>query len=93
MTAIIAQVPFLGAPIIKQIVSLIVSKILTILIDNAEFGAFVINTRILTSGEAKDYRQAVSEVLALPPDATKESWEAAERKANEAFGRLIRFTS
>lgn len=91
MGAITAAQPWLGLPIINQIARIIVGKILTILIDQGEMGAFIVNTKFLVSEQAKDYRFAVARLMLLNDKSSSQEWETAERNANEAFNRLVRY--
>ena len=91
VNAITAAVPWLGLPVVRQILSIVVSKILNVLIDQGELGAFILNTKFMVSEQAKEYRYAVARLMLLSEKASKEEWELAERNANEAFNRLVRY--
>lgn len=91
MTALVVAQPWIGLPVVNQIARIIVGKILWLLIEQGELGAFILNTKFMTSEQAKDYRFAVARLMLLSDNATTEEWEVAERNVNEAFNRLVRF--
>lgn len=74
---------------IKPAIRWVVTKLIT----EGEFGAFVINTRLLTSSQASDYVKAAIAVRDLPEDISDEQWTAKEEEANRAFDNLIRYAS
>lgn len=88
MAQLLISQPWFGTPIIRQIIHQIVFRIIQILVDKGELGIFIVNSKILTSQQAQDYREAI-EQLKVTPDA---SLEEAERKANEAFSKLVSLT-
>jgi hypothetical protein len=90
MGAIVTAQPWLGLPVINQITRIIVSRILTVLIDQGELGAFILNTKFLVSVQAQEYRYAVAKLIFLDK-ASDAEYEKAERNVNEAFNRLVRF--
>jgi hypothetical protein len=90
LTNLVIWYPWLGLPIIRTILEMFLNVLFKILIDKGELGAFIINTKVLTSQQAYDYRQSIYKVALAKTD---EELEAAERLANEKFIDLIRFTS
>lgn len=79
--------PWLANSFLKKITEMILRIILKILIDKGELGAFVINTKILTSSQAKEYREAVAKVMRA---TSHEEWVNAESEANAKFIELIK---
>lgn len=82
--------PWLGSPVIRQVLEMLLNLFLKILIDKGELGAFIINTKVLTSAQASEYRNAIADVIKAKTD---EESEKAERIANEKFDNLIKFNS
>ena len=63
-----------------------------VLLENGEFGAFVLNTKFLTSEQAADYRDKVARRLLAPDDIADDEWERIEREKLDAFRTLINLT-
>lgn len=90
LSNLITWQPWLATPLVKQILEIVLTILFKILIDKGELGAFIINTRVLTSQQGKEYKEAVIKSLTAQTD---EEWENAEREANEKFINLIKFNS
>lgn len=71
----------IGRPVIKYVVSKTVYY--------ADQISFKLNTAVVTTDQAKDYRVAVAAVLQLPANAPPEEWERLEREADHKFDELF----
>lgn len=83
--------PFLNTPIIRDLMKSLLHKIIELLAGQGGLVAFVINTRVFTTDQAKDYMDAVGNILKLPEGVSDEEWEKAELKANHAFAQLVSY--
>lgn len=91
VTALIKSMPW--TVYIKSIITAFIQLVITWLVAKGELGIFILNTVVLTSAQAKDYRIAVAKRMNLPPDVSDADWEVVENEANHAFINLIRFTA
>lgn len=63
------------------------------LVGRGELGVFVLNARVLTSDQAKDYRSAVAKRLLAPDTVSDDEWEEIENEANHYMVQLVRFAA
>lgn len=84
-------VPWLNIPVIRDIVKSLIEAIVLFLATTGGLAAFIINTKVFTTDQAKDYTQAISDLMSLPDDVSDEEWDQAEQKANHAFAQLINY--
>lgn len=89
--ALIAQYPFLGLPVIKQIWEYIVSKLETEVIAQLDKGANIITIEIIDSNENKSAVAANNNLKAVQgdPNATDAQKQAALQAFQSAYGKLI----
>lgn len=90
------SIPGLGpfaAWVIKNILSAVVDWGLTKLTDWPYMQAFFWNTALRKGAQAQDYVDAVNAKESLPPTATDEEFENAERLELELFDRFVRVTN
>jgi hypothetical protein len=80
---------FATSDIGKFLIQYFAKEIIDLLLENAEFGAFVLNTQYLESEVARGYREAVAARLQAPEDISDDAWEELERAKNAAFRDLI----
>jgi hypothetical protein len=85
--------PWVNTPLLKQLLKWSIEKGVTFLATQGGLVAFMINTKIFSVDQAKDYREALEKLNKLPDGVSDEEWEKTEREANLAFERLIRFSS
>lgn len=90
-TALAIAVPWLS-PVIF-IVSFFLKIAITWLVDKGELGAFILNAKVLTSDQAKDYREAVAKRILAPEDIPDDQWMEIEYEANHQFTNLVRFAA
>lgn len=88
MALAIVAVPPLGWPIIRQVATFIVSNILALFFDKAEFGAFMLRTSAMTTAQAQEY-VAAQQKLEEAQDA--EAKAKAEAEVIAAARNLIQF--
>lgn len=80
---------WLALPVIKEIDKAIIRSVLDFISKAPIMQAFFMNTAIRKSGEAKDFTAAVEAKNALPPTASQEEIEDAERKQMAAFRSFV----
>jgi hypothetical protein len=91
-----AAVPYLswlGLPVIRQLFQFIVNKLLDVLSKAMEMQGFFMNTAIRKASQAKDFVDAVAAKEALPPTASNEEYENAEKRQMVAFRNFVMFTN
>lgn len=89
---LIIVAPWLTSPILAIPVKYVIELIIEFLATTGGLAAFVINTKVFTTDQAKDYMEAVSNLLTLPDSVSDEEWEKAEDETNKAFANLVNFT-
>lgn len=85
--------PWVATPVVSFIVKKAIAWAVNILATKAGYVAFIINSRVLTMSQAKDYMDALNKIRSLPDDVPDADWEKAENDANHAFRNLIRFAA
>lgn len=85
--------PVIALPVIGPIFLKIVEWILSLAVGQAGLAAFIINTKVFTGAQARDYMDALDKINKAPDDISDAEWAKLEGKANEAFYRLVHFTS
>ena len=65
-----AAAPWINIPILRDILKAIIESIITFLATTGGLAAFIINTKVFTTDQAKDYTNAVSDLLKLPEDVS-----------------------
>ncbi len=83
--------PWINIPVVREILMAIIESIVTFLATTGGLVAFIINTKVFTTDQAKDYTEAIGDLLKLPEDVTDEEWAKAEARANHAFANLVNF--
>jgi glucan phosphoethanolaminetransferase (alkaline phosphatase superfamily) len=86
--AAVIKVPVIGS-LAKDFISFLISYVL----GEAGLAAFIINTKVFTQAQAKDYLEALKKLEQAPVDIPDAEWEKLEDEANHAFRNLIRFAS
>lgn len=95
MAAILA-IPGLGwiaFPIAKVLLGAAVHWTLTFLSNSGLMIAFFTNTVLRKASQAKDFTDAYSNKMNLPPTATDEEYEKAERIQIDKFNNFVRLTN
>lgn len=90
-TELVAIAPWVATPFISYLVKWGIEKVVTLLATQGGLVAFMINTKVFTIDQAKDYVGAVERLHAAPDDISDEEWSILEDDANHAFKNLIRF--
>jgi hypothetical protein len=90
-TNITAAAPWVNVPVLREILKAIIESIVTFLATTGGLVAFIINTKVFTTDQAKDYTEAVGNLMQLPEDVSDEEWDKAERAANHAFANLVSY--
>lgn len=91
MASILTWAPWL-APVSK-LVEFILKLFIAKLVEKGELGAFILNAKVLTSDQAKDYREAVAKRILAPDDIPDDKWEEIEREANDKMVQLVRVSA
>jgi hypothetical protein len=81
------------APLINWLLKEVVEYVVTIIVNKSDKFLFGVNMALITTDQAKDYRDAEAKVLSLPDDVSDADWEAAELAANHAFDNLAKLAS
>lgn len=84
-------VPWLNIPIVRDIIKAFIEAIILFLATTGGLAAFIINTKVFTTDQAKDYTNAIADLMALPEDVSDEEWDKAERRANHAFAQMVNY--
>lgn len=87
-----ASVPwlaFLSLPVIRELFEFILTQIIDALSKGLEMEAFFFNTAIRKASQARDFIEAVEAKNALPPTASKEEYESAEKRQMAAFRNFV----
>lgn len=96
LVAALGEVPqvkvILAVPIIGPLFKRILEWVIGLAVGQAGLAAFIINTRVFTGAQAKDYMAALEKLRSAPDNIPNEEWEKLEGKANEAFYMLVRFS-
>ncbi len=92
-TQLLVAVPWIAAPFISYIARWVIAAVVTSLATHGGLIAFIINTRVFTIDQAKDYMAAVDKLHEAPDDISDEEWSRLELEANHAFKNLIRFSA
>lgn len=85
--------PVIALPVIGPIFLKIVEWILTLAVGQAGLAAFIINTKVFTGAQARDYMDALDKINKAPDNIPDAEWAKLEGKANEAFYNLIHFSA
>jgi len=89
----IAAAPVLASPWLSWIAKGVIDWFVKTLVGTGELAAFIVNTNVLTSEQAKDYREAIGKVITAPADISPEEWKKLEDEANKRFDDFVRFRS
>jgi len=93
MSSITAQLPFLATPIISKVVEHFVSKILVIVADHVEMGAFFTYIDVRTSAQGREFEKAAIENRLIQQSGTAEEKKNAEEKLWHSFVQFARLSS
>lgn len=84
---------WMGLPLVNQIIKSIIRWVAETISKSAMMQAFYINTAIRKSSQASDYVLAVHRKISLPPTASDEEYERAERAEIVAFNNFVRISN
>lgn len=90
---LVAAMPWVAWPVISTVVRWVIESGVTFAATKGGLVAFMINTKIFTAAQARDYVKAVEELAKAPDTIPDDEWEKLEDQANAAFERLIRFSA
>lgn len=88
-----SRLPFLANPVLSPVVSYFVGQVLTILVDNTEFGAFLIYTDIRTTKQGKDFISAANRNRIAQESGTLEEKESAKKELMDSFRKFAVLTN
>lgn len=91
----VASVPWLSwlaLPVIKPLFEFLLTNIFEVLSKAAEMQAFFLSTAMRKAAQAKDFVEAVNAKNSLPPSASFEEYENAEKKQMAAFRNFVMVT-
>lgn len=95
--SLVAAVPWFGSPVISSVVKYVIELVVTFLATKGGLVAFMINTKVFTTAQAKDYTKAIEalhlRIIDLNTPLTDEEWSVLEEKANHEFSNLVRFAA
>ncbi len=95
--SLIAAAPWVGAPVISKIVKYVIELLVTFLATKGGLVAFMINTKVFTTAQARDYGKAIevlhARVIDLKTPLSDEEWDKLETIANHEFSNLVRFAA
>lgn len=89
MSYIVAEVPFLGLPVIRSIVGFTVEKILSVVVNSTEMGAYFVYTDFRVNAQGHDFILAAMENHKIQASGTPEEKAASERKLFEKFTKFV----
>lgn len=89
MKALVSRLPFLAAWGINPIVTWLVGKVVKVLVNETEIGAFYIYQTMRTTAQAKEFEKAA---IALQNAVTPEEKVRAEKAKIDAARALIKLT-
>lgn len=96
-TNLVAAVPWFGTPVISSVVKYVIGLVVSFLATKGGLVAFMINTKVFTTAQAKDYTKAIealhARVTDLKTPLTDEEWNKLEATANHEFSNLVRFAA
>lgn len=93
MSYITAQVPPLGLPIIRQIVSWCIGKVLVYLTDSTELGAYFIYTDFRVNSQGNDFIAAALNNHRIQQTGSAEEKKASEKELMQKFADFARISS
>lgn len=95
MAYLVAQAPVLGLPVIRTIVSAMVSRIIDILVTNTELAIYFVYTDQRTAKQAKEYEEAAVRraVIMQSQLSTEEEKKNAEEELINRARELIRLSA
>lgn len=91
LTELAIVAPWTKLPVLSWLIRQFVNWVVDYLATKGGQVAFMINTKVFTQDQAKDYMSALEAMHSLPDTVTDEQWEKAENEANHAFRNLINF--
>lgn len=80
-------------PIIAPIIQMVIRAVMESLTKWAFMQAFFLNTAIRKASQAQDYVNAINYKKALPPSASQDEYEKAERAQMLAFRNFVMVTN
>lgn len=84
---------WLGLPIISYLNRALTKSVLNLLVNSTIMEAFFLNTAIKKASQAQDYIDTLNIKNNLPPTASNEEFENAEKREMAAFRNLVLLTS
>lgn len=84
---------WVALPVISELDKTAIQAILDLISKSVIMEAFFINTTIRKASQAQDYVSAVDAKNSLPPTATKDEYEAAEKAEMSAFRNFVLITN
>lgn len=80
---------WLNLPVVSQVFDFLLTKIITLIANALVMEAFFLNTAIRKASQAQDFVSAVDAKNALPPTASNEEYENAEKVQMVAFHNFV----
>jgi hypothetical protein len=91
---LVAGAPWIAAwPIVGNIARWIIERAVTFAATKGGLVAFMINSKVFTTDQARDYTKALEKLHQLPDHVSDAEWEKAEDEANHSFGNLFNWTA
>lgn len=91
MLYITTQFPFFGLPIIRLITRLAVDKVITIAINDTEFGGFVIFSKVITKEQAAEFDKHSKKNDEVQKNGTPEEKQKAKQDLINATRNLVKY--
>lgn len=92
-TNLVLAAPWAASPILGRVIRWIIEQGVAFMATKGGLVAFMINTKIFTMDQAKDYSQAIDKLYKASDNISDEEWDKLEREANNKFSDLVRFSS
>lgn len=91
--ALTSWIPPLGVPPLSWLANMISDKIMTILVDNGEVGAFFIYTNFNVDSQGRSFMEAAIKNHNVQINGTDQEKKIAEENLKDAFRKLVRFSN
>lgn len=93
MGYLIAEVPFLESPVIKQVVEHFVQKIVQLLVDKGETAAFFAYIDMRGAQQGEDFSVAADKYRVALAKGDANEIKKAEKELEDSFRALVKFTN
>ena len=90
---LVAQIPFLGNPIVNKFLTLILNKLMKELVDNVETGAFFTYIDVRVPKQGRDFASAAWRNYQAQQSGTPEEKSNAEKDLIKKFHALAMLTN